>query len=243
LFSQTKVTSSFPSSNISQFDLSIVSYFQHSKFTSFQRQLNLYGFCRIRSGQDKGGYYHANFVMGRSELTYDIKYALKQDSLHVTKENPSFFHEIRGMIDPSKIDEIDSSPSSDFNDQANMQRYVTTAPNLYIRDIGAVKDPLLVRSELDILYHASRHTSEPPFLELPKSNPLPFYPHPIFSSHNLPMISPPNDHRTCCPIQIDIGTSDANSRLSQQGYLISLIIAELLKVESVLDTSIELKKS
>lgn len=44
-------------------------YFQQSKLTSFQRQLNLYGFTRIlQSGPDKGGYYHACFLRGKKDL-------------------------------------------------------------------------------------------------------------------------------------------------------------------------------
>jgi HSF-type DNA-binding len=44
-------------------------YFNQSKFTSFQRQLNLYGFQRLtRGGRDAGGYYHELFLRGKPFL-------------------------------------------------------------------------------------------------------------------------------------------------------------------------------
>lgn len=48
-------------------------YFRQSKLTSFQRQLNLYGFRRITQGRDGGAYYHEMFMRGRLSLCYRMK--------------------------------------------------------------------------------------------------------------------------------------------------------------------------
>jgi len=47
-------------------------YFQQTKVTSFQRQLNLYGFQRLTRGRDNGGYYHEYFLRGMPFLTKSI---------------------------------------------------------------------------------------------------------------------------------------------------------------------------
>jgi hypothetical protein len=43
-------------------------YFKQSKWHSFARQLNLYGFVRMASGPDAGAYYHELFLKSRSSL-------------------------------------------------------------------------------------------------------------------------------------------------------------------------------
>jgi hypothetical protein len=48
-------------------------YFKQSRLSSFQRQLNLYGFTRISSGPDTGGYYHELFLMGRPALCVHMR--------------------------------------------------------------------------------------------------------------------------------------------------------------------------
>ena len=47
-------------------------YFALSKISSFQRQLNLYGFQRLTRGDDRGGYYHELFLRGMIHLAHRI---------------------------------------------------------------------------------------------------------------------------------------------------------------------------
>eukprot|EP00588_Corethron_pennatum_P013213 CAMPEP_0194268906 /NCGR_PEP_ID=MMETSP0169-20130528/3171_1 /TAXON_ID=218684 /ORGANISM="Corethron pennatum, Strain L29A3" /LENGTH=439 /DNA_ID=CAMNT_0039010361 /DNA_START=186 /DNA_END=1505 /DNA_ORIENTATION=+ len=47
-------------------------HFKQSKLTSFQRQLNLYGFCRITVGRDAGAYFHPLFLQGYPGLCIGI---------------------------------------------------------------------------------------------------------------------------------------------------------------------------
>ena len=48
-------------------------YFNQAKLSSFQRQLNLYGFKRITQGVDRGSYYHEAFLRGKPDLARIIK--------------------------------------------------------------------------------------------------------------------------------------------------------------------------
>jgi hypothetical protein len=47
-------------------------YFKLGKLSSFQRQLNLYGYSRITRGRDATGYYHEFFLRHREYLAHRI---------------------------------------------------------------------------------------------------------------------------------------------------------------------------
>lgn len=48
-------------------------YFSTNRMSSFQRQLNLYGFRRVTEGRDKGAYFHEYFLKGQKGLVKKIK--------------------------------------------------------------------------------------------------------------------------------------------------------------------------
>ena len=51
----------------------IVSFIVENKFSSFTRQLNIYGYIRIEGGKRIGSYYHPKFLKDRDDLIPEIK--------------------------------------------------------------------------------------------------------------------------------------------------------------------------
>ena len=48
-------------------------FFRSTKFASFQRQLNLWGFSKIQAdGPEKGSYYHKHFVRDQPDLIHQM---------------------------------------------------------------------------------------------------------------------------------------------------------------------------
>jgi len=60
-------------------NITMPSYFKQSKFGSFQRQLNIYGFKRILRGYGHGAYFNKNFQRGRLDLLVNIKRITSQE--------------------------------------------------------------------------------------------------------------------------------------------------------------------
>jgi hypothetical protein len=65
-------------------------YFKHSKLSSFQRQLSLYGFIRLtHDGPDRGAYYHESFLRGRQFLCANIHRTRIKGTWIRTSSSPS----------------------------------------------------------------------------------------------------------------------------------------------------------
>jgi len=73
-------------------ELILPKYFKQSKWTSFQRQLNKYGFKRISKGVDTGSYYHELFLRGIPTLSLDIQRKnIKGSDSADFKPDPDFY--------------------------------------------------------------------------------------------------------------------------------------------------------
>ena len=68
-------------------------FFSQTKYPSFQRQLNLYGFSRFSHGTDKGAYYHHCFVKGHEQLVRSMQRTkIKGTKVRRTPtEEPNFY--------------------------------------------------------------------------------------------------------------------------------------------------------
>ncbi|CAM9788675.1 unnamed protein product, partial [Hapterophycus canaliculatus] len=66
--------SAFQVHDVERFSEDILTkYYRHSKFSSFQRQLNLYSFRKIVKGPDAGGYAHPMFRRDKPDDLYHVR--------------------------------------------------------------------------------------------------------------------------------------------------------------------------
>lgn len=85
-------------------------FFKQTKLTSFQRQLNLYGFCRLTSGRDRGGYYHELFLKGRPFLCRKmVRTRIKGTGIKASS-NPTHEPNFYGMPFVRPLDDTPVSP-------------------------------------------------------------------------------------------------------------------------------------
>jgi len=116
-------------------------YFRQSKLTSFQRQLNLYGFRRLTSsGPDKGGYYHERFLRDKPALCEGMLRIRIKGTGAKSPNNPETepnFYEIESLSNQTHSPIIKSnqlSPpmfyyQSSFNANKNTNYYSMASPS------------------------------------------------------------------------------------------------------------------
>ena len=102
-------------------------YFRQSKITSFQRQLNVYGFRRIVFGRDAGAYHHKCFLKGVRHLAFQItRVGIKNTGVRSTylfeEEEPDFY-----SMPPINISELATPDES--NVDGGTSRAVAVSPS------------------------------------------------------------------------------------------------------------------
>eukprot|EP00547_Thalassionema_nitzschioides_P003045 CAMPEP_0194205706 /NCGR_PEP_ID=MMETSP0156-20130528/4930_1 /TAXON_ID=33649 /ORGANISM="Thalassionema nitzschioides, Strain L26-B" /LENGTH=280 /DNA_ID=CAMNT_0038932061 /DNA_START=59 /DNA_END=898 /DNA_ORIENTATION=- len=108
-------------------------FMKQSKFPSFRRQLNLYGFQRISTGPDQGGYYHELFLRGRPFLTRRMqRQCIKGTRVRCRsnpKEEPNFYdmEPVRNNVSGSNNEEKPMK-ACDF-DLAEADRVLSCVPS------------------------------------------------------------------------------------------------------------------
>jgi HSF-type DNA-binding len=71
-----------------EFELMVLpSYFEHSKFSSFIRQANGWGFRRMNTGRDRNAYYHPQFLRGLPHLCKGMKRPGVAQKLHANPDH------------------------------------------------------------------------------------------------------------------------------------------------------------
>jgi len=104
-------------------------FFKQSKFTSFTRQLNLWGFKRITKGLDAGAYYHELFLRGRPKLCSRMRrQKIKGTGIKLTPNpdmEPNFYEPSKkrpiseASTNKKRVKPLPSLPSKSSNDSIN----------------------------------------------------------------------------------------------------------------------------
>ncbi|MES1920837.1 hypothetical protein MHBO_002463 [Bonamia ostreae] len=99
--------SAFEITDINLLELLLPSFFKHNKYSSFARQLNLYGFERSKTSQNRMIWSHPIFLQGRHDLLKKIRRKSKNSqSVQILPLNNEFSHTktIFGEMDQGQKD-------------------------------------------------------------------------------------------------------------------------------------------
>lgn len=89
----------------------MIPMFAETKLTSFQRQLNLYGFRRIARGPDQGCYFHPKFQKNRRDLLPEVKRLPAKGTLPSYDQFWSSLKNSSSLADGTKGLRVGSMPS------------------------------------------------------------------------------------------------------------------------------------
>ena len=129
----------------------LMNYFRHDKYSSFQRQLNLYGFRKVVKGPDVGAYAHPLFLRGRLDLLPEVR-RLPQGHAHTALPTPSGRHtlvlpsgsasaaEKAKSPSPQPAEVSDSDGSASDNERPNVKP--PAAPTL-VASASSAREPVL----------------------------------------------------------------------------------------------------
>lgn len=103
-------------------------FFNQTKYRSFQRQLNLYGFKRITGGADRAGYYHPLMLRGRRKLCTRMR-RLKQKLINSVTTNSSLDPEMEPnfyAMSPVGEEEQETKPKESILAQSKLTGAIFT---------------------------------------------------------------------------------------------------------------------
>jgi HSF-type DNA-binding len=119
----------------------ILRYFRQSKLTSFQRQVNLYGFRRLTAGKDRGAYYHELFLRGRPDLYMRlVRIRVKGTGIKAASSpdtEPDFY------TYPRCVDNGADLPSSRVSAAIEADALMPTADLVNSSDLGGKQEALI----------------------------------------------------------------------------------------------------
>ena len=149
----------------------IPKYFKLTKFSSFTRQVNGWGFRRITKGMDKGGFYHELFLRGRSDMCAKMRrlkkkegvdpfYALRDNNtgevppIHQTLQRNPISRSSATFVNPLPIQSLDAS-YTDLNNNMlrTLARSVVPLPSFSTSHLMGRNTNLLLPSQGLLMRH------------------------------------------------------------------------------------------
>jgi hypothetical protein len=134
------------------------SYFRQSKLTSFQRQLNLYGFQRLTRGADAGAYYCELFLRGKAFLCQSMMRTkvkgTRYKSASSPEQEPNFYDMPPVSPDYSPL----RRKQQPKQEKVRSSEVVTPIPpSSPVKSTTTTKDPLVVLSAMSAPVRAVQH--------------------------------------------------------------------------------------